>query len=193
MRSAAYPPGWWIILVILWGGDPALAQLYHWTNADGVRHFSNTPPPDGATATVVKDEIPYDPETDHQRRVQEDALLRERESAKMQERLENAERAAQEARHEAETARRRANQLEKELEDQDEDRSYGVYYPRRRPGNRPPGYRPPGQRPPGQRPPGQRPPGWRPKPTPYAPTTETPGQQPRQQTREMSPQGRPGK
>lgn len=189
MRPTAYPTGWWIVLLILWGSNPALAQLYQWTNADGVRHFSNTPPPDGAAATVVADEVPYDPETDHQRRVQEDALLRERESAAMQKRLENAERDAEEARRQAETARRRANQLEKELEDQDEDRSYGVYYPRRRPGHRPPNYRPPGQRPPGQRPPGQRPPGWRPKPTPYAPTTENPGQRPR----EIPPQARPRK
>jgi len=174
MRTTAYKTGWLVFLLLLWGGYPAVAQLYQWTNADGVRHFSNTPPPDGVTATVVQDEIPYDPETDHQRRVQEDAMLQERESAALQKRLENAERGADEARRQAEAAERKAKQLEQDLEDQDEDRSYGVYYPKRRPGHRPPGYRPPGHRPPGHRPPGQRPPNWRPKPKPHTPTAKPP-------------------
>lgn len=180
MRATAHNTGWFVILLILLSGQPAEAELYQWTNVDGVRHFSNTPPPEGAGAVVLQEEIPYDPESDNQRRVQEDAMLQERESAETQRRLENAERDAEEARRQAEAANRKADQLERDLEDQDDNRSYGVYNSRRRPG-----YRPPGHRPPGHRPPGQRPPGWRPKPKPSAPTPKQP--------RQNSPQGRPRK
>jgi hypothetical protein len=185
MRTMTRQAGWLVICLLLWGSPPVTANLYHWTDAQGVRHFSNTPPPDGADATVLLEEIPYDPESDDKRRAQEDAMLRESESAETQKRLENAERDAEEARRQAEAARRKADRLEKELEERDDDPSYGIYYPRRPPpgyrppGHRPPGHRPPGYRPPGQRPPGQRPPGWRPKPEPYDPTPPKPWQQPR--------------
>jgi len=183
MPTSVRTTGGLIILLILWSGLPALAELYHWTDADGVRHYANTPPPKGAKAIVLQEEIPYDPETDENRRAQEDAMLQERASAETQRRLEDAEREAEEARREAEAANRKADQLEKDLADQDDNGSYGTYYPRRRPGYRPPGYRPPGYRPPGQ-----RPPSWRPKPEPYdAPTPRQPGQQPRGN----SPEGRP--
>lgn len=182
MSKTARKTGWLLILLFLWSGPPAAAAIYQWTDADGVRHFSNKPP-EGVEATVLQEEIPYDPETDNQRRAQEDAMLQERESAEMQDRLENAERDAEEARRQAEAAERKADQLEKDLEEQDDDRDYGVYYPRRRPGHRPPGYRPPGHRPPGQ-----RPPGWRPKPEPYSGPPK-----PWQQPRESRPQGRPRK
>lgn len=169
--------GWLIIFLLLCTSHPATANLYHWTDAAGVRHFSNRPPPDGANATVLLEEIPYDPESDDKRRAQEDAMLQERESAEAQKRLENAERDAEEARRQAEAAKRKADRLEKEMEEREDDRSYGVYYPRRRP---------PGYRPPGHRPPGQRPPGWRPKPEPYDPTPPKPWQQ----QRDSSPRGR---
>jgi hypothetical protein len=171
--------GWLILLILLWSGPPAAANLYHWTDADGIRHFSNTLPPNGAEASVLMEEIPYDPETDAQRRTQEDAMLEERESAEIQERLEAAEREAEEARRQAEEAKRKADRLEKEIEAQEDDRSYGVYYPRRQPGHRPPGWRPPGPRPPAHRPPGQKPPVWRPRPEPYSPSPKQPYSQPR--------------
>ena len=197
MSTMTRQAGWLVICLLLWSSHPAAADLYHWTDAQGVRHFSNRPPPDGADASVLLEEIPYDPESDDKRRAQEDAMLRESESAETQARLEKAEQDAEEARRQAETARRKADRLEKEMEERDDDRSYGVYYPPRHPpgyrppgyrppGHRPPGHRPPGYRPPGQRPPGQRPPGWRPKPEPYDPTPPKPWQQPRN----SSPRGR---
>lgn len=189
MCKTARKTGWFVALLILWCGQPATAAVYQWTDADGVRHFSNTPPPAGVAAIVLQEEIPYDPETDDQRRAQEEAMLEERESAEIQERLEKAERDAEEARRQAEAAERKADQLEKDLEEQEEDPSYGIYYPRRRPGHRPPGYRPPGHRPPGYRPPGQRPPGWRPRPEPYSGAP----QKPRQPPSESNPQGPPRK
>ena len=176
---------WRLLLLLLFLAHPATADLYHWTDENGVRHFSNTPPPEGVDKTIWQEEIPYDPESDDKRRDREDALLQERESAETQRRLEEAERKAEEARREAEAAKRKADRLEEELEEEKENRSYGVYYYRKhRPGHRPPGYKPPGQRPPGNKPPGQRPPGWRPKPEPYDPNKpwkQRPRQQPRGQ------------
>jgi hypothetical protein len=178
-----------LLLVVLLSANPASANVYHWTDAEGVRHYSNTPPPQGVESTILQEEIPYDPETDDKRRVREDALLQERESAETRQRIEEAERKADEAERKAEAAKRKADQLEKELEEREDDRSYGVYYyPRRRPGHRPPGWRPPGHRPPGD-----KPPGWRPKPEPYYGTKPAkPWQQrPRPQARgEKSTPGR---
>ena len=73
MRTMTRHAGWLVIYLLLWSSPPAAADLYHWTDAQGVRHFSNTPPPEGADATVLLEEIPYDPETDDKRRAQEDA------------------------------------------------------------------------------------------------------------------------
>ena len=147
-----------IILLMLLSGHPVAAELYRWTDANGVRHYSNTPPPQDVEDAVLQEEIPHDPITDNQRRVREDALLQERESAETHRRIEEAERKAEDAERKAEEAKRKADQLEKELKEKEDNRSYGVYYyPRRRPGHRPPG----------QRPPGHKPPGWRPKPEPY--------------------------
>jgi hypothetical protein len=181
-----------LLLFLILLAHPATADLYQWTDENGVRHFSNVPPPDGVEKSILAEEIPYDPETDDIRRTREDAMLQERESAETERRLEEAERKAEEARREAEAAKRKADRLEKELEEEKEDRSYGVYYYRkhrpghRPPGHKPPGYRPPGHKPPGYRPPGQRPPGWRPKPEPYNPQKpwkQPPRQEPRGEKR----------
>ena len=141
------------------------ADLYQWTDENGVRHYTNTKPPDGTDATVLMEEIPYDPETDDQRRQQEEAMLEEAEQNELLERLEEAERKADEARRQAEAAQRRADRLEKEIEAQEDDPSYGIYYPY--PRRRPPGWRPPGHRPPSGSPPAWQPP--RPKPYGNAP------------------------
>ncbi len=168
--------GTFIILLLLLNGNPVAADLYHWTDDNGVQHYSNTPPPQGVESSILQKEIPYDPEIDNQRRAREDALLQERESAETRRRIEEAERKAEEAERDAKEAKRKADQLEKELEERENDRSYGVYYyPRRRPGHRPPG----------QRPPGHRPPGWRPKPEPY----ETKPSQPPQKRPRPQPKG----
>jgi hypothetical protein len=161
-----------LLLVLLVTPFPAKAELYYWKDANGVRHYTNTKPPDGTEATVLMNEIPYDPETDDQRRRQEKAMLDEAEKEALQERLEEAERKADEARRQAEEAKRKADRLEEALEEQEEDEGdYRIYYPY--PGHRPPGWRPPGHRPPGGRPPAWQPP--RPEPrgtTPRKPRSE---------------------
>ena len=156
-----------VLLLLLADIRPAAAELYYWTDKKGVRHYTNTKPPDSVEATMPMEEIPYDPETDDQRRQQEDTILEEAEKDALQERLEEAEQKAEEASRQAEAAKRKADRLEQELKEQEEeDRSYGVYYPYRWYG--PPGWRPPGHRPPGHRPPGNKPPAWQPpRPRPH--------------------------
>jgi len=146
-----------LLLVLLAMPLLAKADLYYWKDANGVRHYTNTKPPDGTGATVLMNEIPYDPETDYERRRQEEALLKEADKEALQERLEEAERKAEEARRQAEEAKRKADRLEEALEEQEEDNSaYRIYYPY--PGHRPPGWRRPGHRPPGSTPPAWQPP-----------------------------------
>ena len=171
-----------LLLTDIW---PAAADLYYWTDQKGVRHYTNTKPPDGENATALMEELPHDPATEDQRRRQEDAMLEEAEQDALQERLEEAERKAEEARRQAEAAQRKADRLEQELKEQEEeDRSYGVYYPYRWYG--PPGWRPPGHRPPGHRPPGDTPPAWQPpRPRPH----DTSPREPRPHNREAPSQG----
>ena len=199
----------WIALILVLGSGPGLADvLYQWTDEKGVRHFSNTRPPKGVDATVLMDEIPYDPETDVQRREQEARIMEERKTDELEERLEKAEREADAARREAEAARRRAERVEEALEEEQEDRSYGIYYPRRRhPGHGRPGHRPPGHRPPGHRPPGDHPPedrlpedrpSWYPPYDPFPTYPDKPWQQPRRESEKEPRRGerrekRPGR
>ncbi len=40
------------------------ARIYIWTDAEGVKHFSQEPPPEHATEVMVQDEMRYDPSAD---------------------------------------------------------------------------------------------------------------------------------
>lgn len=55
-----------ILLTLLAPG--ASARIYIWTDAEGVRHFSQEPPPENATSVMVQDEMQYDPSTDAKQR-----------------------------------------------------------------------------------------------------------------------------
>jgi len=163
--SVIFRIGGLLLLTLLVTPLPAAAELYYWKDDNGVRHYTNTKPPDGVEATVLMNEIPYDPETDDQRRRQEKSMLEEAEKEALQERLEEAERNAKEAQRQAQEAKRKADRLEEAIEEQEDDGGYGIYYPY--PGHRPPGWRPPGHRPPGGSPPAWQPP--RPDPRRTAP------------------------
>lgn len=182
---------WATLSLWLWAAPVAANVFYHWTDENGVRHYANTRPPEGVDASVVMEEIPYDPESDVQRRDGEDRLLEERREAQIEERLKKAEEEAEAARREAEAARRKAERLEDELEARDEDRSYGIYY--RKPHRPPPGHRPPGHRPPGHRPPGaERPddrPSWYPPYNPFPTYPDKPWQQPRRRAEKEGHRG----
>lgn len=97
----------WIILTvsvgcwILSGTLPADADIYTWTDEKGVRHYSDSPPPDAEDPAVIFKEYPHDPATDQQRfemEQQEWKSLIDQIEADDREAAEEAERRAREAR-----------------------------------------------------------------------------------------------
>lgn len=96
--------------------SPLYADIYEWTDENGVRHFTNYAPPPEAAIMIKSEELPYDEEADHAR------LETEREAQLELDRLELAERKLELERHEAEVeqklaeADRRAEELLREAE-----------------------------------------------------------------------------
>ncbi len=119
---------------------PLYADIYEWTDENGVKHFTNYTPPDNATILIKFEELPYDEAADRARieadRQQQFELARleiaERE-AELQRREAEAERRAEEAERYADETLRTADQY---LDDARDDRySYrgGGYYGYNRP------------------------------------------------------------
>ncbi len=53
-----------VLATLLMPATLPAARIYIWTDAEGVKHFSQEPPPEDATEVMVKDEIRYDPSAD---------------------------------------------------------------------------------------------------------------------------------
>ena len=90
-----------LIAILLWL-PAANADIYSWTDENGVKHFGNQPPDNAADAKIVFKEKPYDAEADQQRTAEENRelneLVRGLEEQEEQQRAEErnrAERAAQ--------------------------------------------------------------------------------------------------
>jgi hypothetical protein len=104
------------------------ADIYEWTDENGVKHFTNYAPPDDATILIKSEEVPYDEAADRARieaeRQQQRELARleiaERE-AELERRAAEVERKAAEAERYAEETVRAADQY---LEDTRNDRWY---------------------------------------------------------------------
>jgi predicted RNase H-like nuclease (RuvC/YqgF family) len=97
------------------------AEIYQWIDADGVRHYANTPPPEDAQIVNRFAEEQFDPQEEQKIREAED-----RELAKLQQRLDELRAQREQARLAAENERarqqeaenqRRIQELEKELEE----------------------------------------------------------------------------
>ena len=86
------------------------ADIYEWSDENGVRHFTNYAPPDDAKIIMKTKEVPYDEAADRARRDAE-----ERQGLEL-ERLELAEREADIERREAE-AQRRLIEADREAEE----------------------------------------------------------------------------
>ena len=92
------------ILIIMPGLPNLHAEIYHWIDENGVRHYGNEPPPENRNITVLFEEYHYD-ETADEERIQSDqevlkALIEEieeedREATAEQERRIAAEKANQ--------------------------------------------------------------------------------------------------
>ena len=114
---------------------PLYADIYEWTDENGVKHFTNYTPPDNATILIKSEELPYDEAADRARieaeKQQRFELARleiaERE-AELERREAEAERNAEEAERYADETVRAADQY---LNDARDDRYYyrgGGYY-----------------------------------------------------------------
>jgi hypothetical protein len=123
----------------------ASADIYSWTDENGIRHFTNQSPPKHAKLLIKSPEVLHDEEA-HQRRLEEDRLelarqeLAEREAFLLQQQLE-AERRLAAANARAEAALEQADQILQDAEaaaeyEYDRGRSYGYYYPYYRIGHR---------------------------------------------------------
>src|SRR5210317_1220654 len=121
-----------LMLLAVWAyGFVALtarADIYSWTDENGVNHFTNYSPPKQAKLLIKTPEIPYDEDADNQRR-ENDQLevarqeLAERETFLLQEQ-QAAERRIAEANARADAALLEADRILQEAETAAEDSSY---------------------------------------------------------------------
>ena len=145
------------LIIIVWTAvwfcgfsvSAADADIYSWTDENGVNHFTNYAPPKQARLLMKTPEIPYDKEAD-MRRQETDRLevarqeLAEREAFLLQQQQE-AERRIAEANARVEAALREADQVLQDAETAAADANYSNgyaygYYPSRGFGYRP-GYK----------------------------------------------------
>jgi hypothetical protein len=117
-----------LTLLWVWWADPVSADIYRWTDANGVMHFSNEPPPAGAKVLDKIEETPYDANADRERIKEERRYRIEREKLELEERkaeLAVREREAQlkleEANYRMQQAQQQEQQqaLNKERDDDD--------------------------------------------------------------------------
>ena len=115
-----------LILLWVWWAGPLSADIYRWTDAGGVMHFSNEPPPAGTKVLDKIEETPYDAGADRQRIKEERSYRIEREKLELEERKAELAGREQEAQLKLEEANRRMQQaqqqqqaLNKERDDDD--------------------------------------------------------------------------
>jgi hypothetical protein len=117
-----------LTLLWIWWAGPVSADIYRWTDANGVMHFSNEPPPAGAKVLDKIEETPYDAAADRERINEERRYRIEREKLELEERkaeLASREREAQlkleEANYRMQQAQQQEQQqaLNKERDDDD--------------------------------------------------------------------------
>ncbi len=114
---------------------PAWADIYRWKDASGVTHFSNEPPPPGATVLETIEEAPYDAAADRQRIEDERRLRLERQSLELEERKAGLAAREREAQIRLDEAERRMNETRsvqpkssESVEDDDCDQDYYLRY-----------------------------------------------------------------
>jgi len=115
------------------------ADIYEWTDANGVRHFTNYAPPENAKLIMKTEALPYDEAADIERMESEQQDQLELERQKIAEREAELERKVAAAERRLATLDRQTERIERQAEDwSDEDaddaymdRSYGsdIYYP----------------------------------------------------------------
>ncbi len=121
-----------LTLLWVWWAYPVSADIYRWTDANGVMHFSNEPPPAGAKVLNKVEETAHDADADRQRIEAERRYRLEREKVELEGRkseLASRERAAQLNLEEANRRMQQAQQQQQQAQQQKEQaRGCGVPY-----------------------------------------------------------------
>jgi hypothetical protein len=119
----------------------ASADIYAWTDENGVKYFTNQAPPEQATLFMKTPEIPHDEEADNQRREMDSLAVARQELAEreafLQEQQQAAERRIAAANARADAALREADRVLQDTQAASEDTAYdesssygyGYYYP----------------------------------------------------------------
>jgi len=122
-------------------GSTAGADIYSWTDENGVKYFTNYAPPKQATLFMKTPEIPYDEEADNERSEMDRMEVARQELAQREAYLLEQQQAAEQrlaaANARADAALQEANQVLQQAQataDQDNDNGYnsygyGYYYP----------------------------------------------------------------
>ena len=92
------------IFLIMPGLSNLQAEIYHWIDENGVRHYGNEPPPENRNITVLFEEYHYDESSDKERTQSDQEVLK-----KLIEEIEEQERQA-EAEKEKKKAAEKANE-----------------------------------------------------------------------------------
>ncbi len=122
------------MLLLLWTGMVALpaahADIYAWTDADGVRHFSNKPPRGRVADVRQSEEIPYDAPGDQRNQEADIRYFDQRAREIANRRQEQNERAQERDRERAREAEARADNRTPNYADEYEydDANYGGTY-----------------------------------------------------------------
>ena len=66
-----------VLLLVLFYPFVASGEMYSWIDENGVKHYSNEPPPPSTTAVEKETEIPYDAERDQERRERDEQSFNE--------------------------------------------------------------------------------------------------------------------
>ena len=103
-----------LILLWVWWAGPVSADIYRWTDANGVMHFSNEPPPAGVKVLDKMEETPYDADADRQRIKEERSYRLEREKLELEERKADLAGREREAQLKLEEANRRMQQAQQQ-------------------------------------------------------------------------------
>lgn len=94
------------VWMALWCGAAMAGGIYTWTDADGVKRYSNSPPPEGAKNVRKIDEIPSNPQADSQQRQDYDRMVDAASQDADRQLAEDAEKKAMEAEREADRRKR---------------------------------------------------------------------------------------
>jgi hypothetical protein len=66
-----------VLLLVLSCPFTVSGEIYTWIDKNGAKHFTDEPPPPGATVVEKETEIPYDAERDQERRERDEQYFNE--------------------------------------------------------------------------------------------------------------------